>query len=87
VPAGRRSASAALSDHRPSESIYPNDPDGNGLELFVDADPARAGGRRRSPRRDHSVSERSYPFPSFSISFRESACSRERRPLTFRSEE
>ena len=29
-----------LSDHRVSQSIYLNDPDGNGVELFVDADPA-----------------------------------------------
>ena len=29
-----------VSDHRVSQSIYLNDPDGNGLELFVDADPA-----------------------------------------------
>jgi len=29
-----------LSNHRVSQSIYLNDPDGNGLELFVDADPA-----------------------------------------------
>lgn len=29
-----------LTDHRVSHSIYLNDPDGNGLELFVDADPA-----------------------------------------------
>jgi len=28
-----------LTDHRVSQSIYLNDPDGNGLELFVDADP------------------------------------------------
>jgi catechol 2,3-dioxygenase len=28
------------SDHRVSQSIYLADPDGNGLELFVDADPA-----------------------------------------------
>src|SRR5215470_3707056 len=28
------------SDHRVSQSIYLHDPDGNGLELFVDADPA-----------------------------------------------
>jgi catechol 2,3-dioxygenase len=27
-------------DHRVSQSIYLNDPDGNGLELFVDGDPA-----------------------------------------------
>jgi catechol 2,3-dioxygenase len=27
------------SDHRVSQSIYFEDPDGNGLELFVDADP------------------------------------------------
>jgi catechol 2,3-dioxygenase len=26
-------------DHRVSQSIYLNDPDGNGLELYVDADP------------------------------------------------
>jgi catechol 2,3-dioxygenase len=31
---------AGISDHRVSQSIYLNDPDGNGLELFVDADPA-----------------------------------------------
>ena len=30
----------ALREHRVSQSIYLNDPDGNGLELFVDADPA-----------------------------------------------
>ena len=30
----------ALSDHRVSQSIYLEDPDGNGLELFVDGDPA-----------------------------------------------
>ena len=29
-----------ISDHRVSQSIYFQDPDGNGLELFVDADPA-----------------------------------------------
>src|SRR5437667_309607 len=29
-----------LSDHRVSQSIYLDDPDGNGVELFVDADPA-----------------------------------------------
>lgn len=29
-----------LSDHRVSQSIYLRDPDGNGLELYVDADPA-----------------------------------------------
>jgi catechol 2,3-dioxygenase len=29
-----------LSDHRVSQSIYLADPDGNGLELYVDADPA-----------------------------------------------
>lgn len=29
-----------LTDHRVSQSIYLRDPDGNGLELFVDADPA-----------------------------------------------
>ena len=28
-----------FADHRVSQSIYLNDPDGNGLELFVDADP------------------------------------------------
>ncbi|MBI4587292.1 MAG: VOC family protein [Candidatus Rokubacteria bacterium] len=28
-----------ISDHRVSQSIYLQDPDGNGLELFVDADP------------------------------------------------
>jgi catechol 2,3-dioxygenase len=27
-------------DHRVSQSIYLTDPDGNGLELYVDADPA-----------------------------------------------
>lgn len=27
-------------DHRVSRSIYLNDPDGNGLELYVDAEPA-----------------------------------------------
>lgn len=30
----------AVSDHQVSQSIYCRDPDGNGLELFVDADPA-----------------------------------------------
>jgi catechol 2,3-dioxygenase len=29
-----------VSDHRVSQSIYLQDPDGNGIELFVDADPA-----------------------------------------------
>src|SRR6185436_17261572 len=29
-----------LSDHRVSQSIYLDDPDGNGIELYVDADPA-----------------------------------------------
>ena len=29
-----------LTNHRVSQSIYLNDPDGNGLELYVDADPA-----------------------------------------------
>ena len=29
-----------ISDHTVSQSIYLQDPDGNGLELFVDADPA-----------------------------------------------
>jgi catechol 2,3-dioxygenase len=29
-----------VSDHRVSQSIYFQDPDGNGLELFVDTDPA-----------------------------------------------
>jgi catechol 2,3-dioxygenase len=29
-----------ISDHRVSQSIYLEDPDGNGLELIVDADPA-----------------------------------------------
>lgn len=29
-----------VSDHRVSQSIYLQDPDGNGLELFVDGDPA-----------------------------------------------
>jgi catechol 2,3-dioxygenase len=29
-----------LSDHRVSQSIYLNDPDGNGVELYVDTDPA-----------------------------------------------
>ena len=28
-----------ISDHRVSQSIYLRDPDGNGVELFVDADP------------------------------------------------
>jgi catechol 2,3-dioxygenase len=28
-----------LRDHTVSQSIYLNDPDGNGLELYVDADP------------------------------------------------
>ncbi|MGH7323619.1 MAG: VOC family protein [Candidatus Rokuibacteriota bacterium] len=31
---------AGLSDHRVSQSIYLSDPDGNGLELYIDADPA-----------------------------------------------
>ncbi|MBI4593231.1 MAG: VOC family protein [Candidatus Rokubacteria bacterium] len=31
---------AGVSDHRVSQSIYLSDPDGNGLELYVDADPA-----------------------------------------------
>lgn len=30
----------ALRDHKVSQSIYLNDPDGHGLELYVDADPA-----------------------------------------------
>lgn len=30
----------AIRDHRVSQSIYFADPDGNGLELYVDADPA-----------------------------------------------
>ena len=29
-----------ISDHRVSQSLYVRDPDGNGVELFVDADPA-----------------------------------------------
>lgn len=29
----------SVSDHQVSQSIYLEDPDGNGLELFVDADP------------------------------------------------
>src|SRR2546422_268780 len=29
-----------LADHRVSKSIYLTDPDGHGLELFVDTDPA-----------------------------------------------
>ena len=29
-----------LTDHRVSQSIYLTDPDGHGLELYVDADPA-----------------------------------------------
>jgi catechol 2,3-dioxygenase len=29
-----------LVDHRVSQSIYLNDPDGHGIELYVDADPA-----------------------------------------------
>lgn len=29
-----------IADHRVSQSLYLSDPDGNGLELFVDADPA-----------------------------------------------
>lgn len=33
-------AIVAIRDHRVSQSIYLNDPDGNGVELFVDADPA-----------------------------------------------
>lgn len=28
-----------VSNHNVSQSIYVNDPDGNGLELYVDADP------------------------------------------------
>lgn len=31
---------AGVSDHRVSQSIYFSDPDGNGLELYVDADPS-----------------------------------------------
>ena len=30
----------SVADHKVSQSIYLNDPDGNGLELYVDADPA-----------------------------------------------
>jgi catechol-2,3-dioxygenase len=37
-----------LRDHTVSQSIYLNDPDGNGLELYVDADP---GIWRKDPRR------------------------------------
>jgi len=33
-------AGVRLRDHRVSQSIYLDDPDGNRLELFVDADPA-----------------------------------------------
>jgi len=33
-------ARLSLVDHHVSQSIYLNDPDGNGLELYVDADPA-----------------------------------------------
>jgi catechol 2,3-dioxygenase len=29
-----------ITDHRVSQSIYLDDPDGNGVELYVDADPA-----------------------------------------------
>ncbi len=29
-----------LTDHRVSQSIYLDDPDGNGVELYVDDDPA-----------------------------------------------
>jgi len=29
-----------LTDHRVSQSIYLDDPDGNGVELYVDGDPA-----------------------------------------------
>lgn len=29
-----------LMDHEVSQSIYLTDPDGNGLELYIDADPA-----------------------------------------------
>lgn len=29
-----------LRDHRVSQSLYLEDPDGNGLELYVDADPS-----------------------------------------------
>ncbi len=35
-----RGVTMRLADHRVSQSIYLNDPDGNGLELYVDADPA-----------------------------------------------
>jgi len=30
----------AVTDHQVSQSLYCQDPDGNGVELFVDADPA-----------------------------------------------
>ena len=30
-----------MSDHGVSQSLYLTDPDGNEIELFVDADPAR----------------------------------------------
>jgi catechol 2,3-dioxygenase len=33
-------ADLGLADHRVSQSIYLNDPDGNRIELYVDADPA-----------------------------------------------
>jgi catechol 2,3-dioxygenase len=33
-------ADLRLRDHAVSQSIYLNDPDGNGLELYVDGDPA-----------------------------------------------
>jgi catechol 2,3-dioxygenase len=33
-------ADLRLRDHRVSQSIYLSDPDGNGLELYVDADPS-----------------------------------------------
>jgi catechol 2,3-dioxygenase len=31
---------AMVADHRVSQSLYLEDPDGNQVELFVDADPA-----------------------------------------------
>lgn len=36
----RHGVRTRLADHRVSQSLYLNDPDGNGLELYVDADPA-----------------------------------------------
>ena len=36
----RRPQGAHTGDHRVSQSIYCEDPDGNTVELFVDGDPA-----------------------------------------------